>query len=167
MRKVVVLSVLAMFICGVFFQAGQAYAKELKIGYVNAVKILYEYNKAKEMMKGLEAKSKAKDAEYNNMLEELRKLKDEQALLSDKAKAEKQVILDNKFKALQDFRLKARNELMKDESDMLASIRKDIEKVAADYSKTSGYDMVLDSNTLLYGSADNDLTNEVLSRLNK
>ena len=101
------------------------------------------------------------------MIEELRKLKDEQALLSEKAKAEKQVVIDNKIKILQDFDKKTRDELVKERNDMLALILKDIEKVVADYSKSNGYDFIMNSRMLLYGGTEYDLTNEVLSRLNK
>ena len=167
MRKFAVLAVAAVFACAMFFGIAQAGAKEYKIGYVDLAKVFDEYKKTKDSEKNLESKGKAKEAERANMIEELRKLKDEQALLSDKAKAEKQVILDNKIKILQDFDRKTRDELVKERNDMLALILKDIEKVVADYSKSNGYDFIMNSRMLLYGGTEYDLTNEVLSRLNK
>jgi Skp family chaperone for outer membrane proteins len=50
---------------------------------------------------------------------------------------------------------------------MLGGILKDIEKVVADYAKANGYDIVLNSRMLLYGGEQYDMTNEILSRLNK
>lgn len=167
MRKIMVLAVAAVFVCGMFFGASQAYAKEYKIGYVDLAKVFDEYKKTKESEKDLEARGKVKEADRANMVEELRKLKDEQALLSEKAKAEKQTIIDNKIKALQDFDRKTRDELIKERNDMLGLILKDIEKVVAEYSKANGYDLILNSRMLLYGGTEYDLTNEVLTRLNK
>ncbi len=167
MRKYVALAVAAIFICGMFFGVQQASAKEYKIGYVDLAKVFDEYKKTKDSEKNLETKGKAKETERANMIEELRKLKDEQALLSEKAKAEKQVTIDNKIKVLQEFDRKTRDELVKERNDMLALILKDIEKVVADYSKANGYDYIMNSRMLLYGGSEYDLTNEVLSRLNK
>lgn len=167
MRKIIVLAVAAVFACGMFFGLSQAYAKEYKIGYVDLAKVFDEYKKTKDSEKDLEVKGKAKEADRANMVEELRKLKDEQALLSEKAKAEKQTVIDNKIKALQDFDRKSRDELIKERNDMLALILKDIEKVVAEYSKAAGYDFILNSRMLLYGGAEYELTNEILSRLNK
>ena len=167
MKKIIVLAVAAVFVCGMFFGVSRADAKEYKIGYVDLAKVFDEYKKTKDSEKDLEAKGKAKEADRANMVEELRKLKDEQALLSEKAKAEKQTIIDNKIKALQDFDRKTRDELIKERNDMLGLILKDIEKVVAEYSKATGYDFILNSRMLLYGGTEYDLTNEILSRLNK
>ena len=115
----------------------------------------------------LEEKGKGKENERAKMVDEVKKLKDEQALLSEKAKAEKQGAIDTKIKALQEYDTKTRNELMKDRNDMLGGIMKDIEKVVTDYAKASGYDIVLNSRMLLYGAEQYDLTSEILTRLNK
>jgi len=145
----------------------EAFAKDYKIGYVDLAKVFDQYGKTKDAEKALSEKGKAKEVERKTMIDELRKLKDEQALLSDKAKAEKQGIIDDKVKKLQDFDKKAQDELMGERNDMLGGILKDIEKVVTDYAKETGYDMVLNSRTLLYGADQYDLTQEVLKRLNK
>jgi outer membrane protein len=167
MKKVIALAVVAMFVAGMFFGVAQASAKEYKIGYVDLAKVFDEYKKTKDSEKNLEAKGKAKEADRNKMVEELRKLKDEQALLSEKAKAEKQAVIDSKIKVLQDFDRTTRDALVKERNDMLGSILKEIEKVVTDYSKANGYDFILNSRMLLYGGEQYDLTNEVLTRLNK
>lgn len=166
MKKIIILAA-AVFVFGMLLGVGRAYAKEYKIGYVDLAKVFDEYKKTKDSEKDLEAKGKVKEADRANMVEELRKLKDEQALLSEKAKAEKQTVIDNKIKALQDFDRKTRDELIKERNDMLGLILKDIEKVVAEYSKATGYDLILNSRMLLYGGTEYDLTNEILSRLNK
>ncbi|MCM8761017.1 MAG: OmpH family outer membrane protein [Candidatus Omnitrophica bacterium] len=168
MGRIAVLAVAVIFAGGLLLSAADiALAKEYKIAYVDLAKVFDEYKKTKESEKKLEEKGKSKEAERTKMVDELRKLKDEQALLSEKAKADKQVIIDNKIKALQDFDRVTRDELVKERNDMLGNILKDIEKVVTEYAKTNGYDMVLNSRMLLYGGEQYDLTNEILSRLNK
>ena len=154
--------------CGIAVFTGSAvFAEGDKIGYVDMAKVFGEYSKTKESEKALEEKGKAKEDERKKMIDEVRKLKDEQALLSDKAKAEKQTALDEKIKVLQDFDRRTRDDLIKERNDKLGLILKDIEKVVTDYSKETGYDIILDSRMLLYSAEKMDVTEEILKRLNK
>jgi len=171
MVRKLALAVAVIFAVGLFGGAvgscEKVYAKEYKIGYVDLAKVFDEYKKTKESEKSLEEKGKAKEADRKKMVDELKKLKDEQALLSEKAKAEKQKTIDDKIKVLQDFDRSVRDELMKERNDRLAAIMKDIEGVVTIYAKEAGYDLIVNSRALLYGSEQYDLTKEVLSRLNK
>lgn len=145
---------------------GQAAAKEYKIGFVDLAKVSDEYTKTKEYEKSFEAQIKGKDAERQKFVDEIRKLKDEQALLSDKAKAEKQTIIDDKIKNLQEFDRKVRDELIKQRNQMLGDVQRDIDGIISAYSKDAGYDIVLIKQTVLFGGNDLDLTAEVVKRLN-
>ena len=169
--KVAVLALAIMFAASVLVGgvAEKAYAKEVKMGYVFMAKVFDEYYKTKDSEKVLSEKGALKEADRKKMIDELKKLKDEQALLSDKAKAEKQTVLDLKLKALQDFDLKTRDELMKERNDMLSGIMGDITKVITDYAKAEGYDLVLNSDprVMLYGNEGMDITATILAKLNK
>lgn len=165
MKKIIVLAIAALFTIGLF--CGDALAKEYKIGYVDLAKVSDEYTKTKDYEKSFETKVKEKDAERQKFVDEIRKMKDEQALLSDKAKAEKQAIIDDKIKNLQDFDKKVRDELIKQRNTMLGEIQKDIDGVISAYSKEAGYDVVLIKQTVLYAGPELDLTAEVIKRLNK
>lgn len=166
--KVAVLALAIVFAASVL-AGGIAEAKELKVGYVFMAKVFDEYYKTKDSEKTLSAKGAAKDAERKKMIDELKKMKDDQALLSDKAKAEKQKAIDVKLKALQDFDMKTRDELMKERNDLLGGIMADINKVIADYARAEGYDVVLNSDprVMLYGADNMDITATILGKLNK
>lgn len=166
MKKLLAVAVAVVFAAGMFAGTTQAFAKEIKIAYVDLAKVFDEYSVTKNSEKNLEEKGKAKEAERTAMVEELRKLKDEQALLSEKAKAEKQTIIDNKIKALQDFDRVTRDALVKERNDMLGNILKDIEKVVADFAKANGYDYIFNSRMLLYGMPESDITAAILAKLN-
>ena len=171
MKKLMVLAVAFMFVAGLLIGgvAEKAYAKEVKMGYVFMAKVFDEYYKTKDSEKVLSEKGTAKEVERKKMIDELKKMKDEQALLSDKAKVEKQAALDIKVKALQDFDLKTRDELMKQRNDLLGGIMADINKVIGDYAKAEGYDVVLNSDprVMLYGADGMDITATILAKLNK
>lgn len=171
MKKLMVLTVAFLFAASLFMggAAEKAYAKEMKIGYVLMAKAFDDYYKTKDSEKALSAKSAAKEAERRKMIDELKKMKDEQALLSDKGKQEKQTAIEGKLKTLQDFDIKTRDELMKERNDMLGGIMADITKVITDYAKAEGYDMVLNSDprVMLYGAEGMDITATILAKLNK
>lgn len=164
MKKIAVLVIAAIFIIGLI--CSNAFAKEYKIGYVDLAKVSDEYAKTKDYEKNFESQVKGKDAERQKFVDEIRKLKDEQALLSDKAKAEKQTTIDDKIKNLQEFDRRVRDDLIKQRNQMLGEIQKDIDGVISAYAKEAGYDIVLIKQTVLFGGSDLDVTAEVIKRLN-
>jgi outer membrane protein len=164
--KRVAVAVAILFAAGILC-ATASYAKEVRLAYVDLAKVFEEYKKTKDAEKTMEEKGKVKEAERKKMIDELRKLKDEQALLSEKAKAEKQKDIDAKIKILQDFDMKTRDELLKERNDTLGVLLKEIEAVVNAMAKDKGYDMVLNSRTLLYGAPEYDLTAEAIKSLNK
>ena len=167
MNRRIALAVAVVFALASIICFGQdAFAKELKIGYANPAKIMSEYNKAKDAGKSLESKFKVKDTERKKMVDEITKMKDEQSMLSDKAKAEKQTAIDTKIKTLQDFDKKAREELINERNDVAGGLENDVFKSISDYAKANGYDMVLDSRAMLYAKPENDFTNEIVKDLN-
>lgn len=166
LRKISLAAVVLFALAICLTAANDAFAKEYKIGYVDLAKVSDEYSKTKEYEKNFETQVKAKDAERQKFVDEVRKLKDEQALLSDKAKAEKQNIIDDKIKNLQDFDRRVRDDLIKQRNQMLGEIQKDIDGVISGYAKEGGYDIVLIKQTVLYGGPELDITAEVVKRLN-
>ena len=166
-RRLSLIVVIAVLVTtGFALLSRDAFAKEYKIGYVDLAKVSDEYAKTKDFEKTFEVQVKGKDAERQKFVDEVRKLKDEQALLSDKAKAEKQTIIDNKIASLQEFDRKVRDELIKQRNQMLGEIQKDIDAVISAYSKEAGYDIVLIKQTVLFAGPELDVTAEVVKRLN-
>lgn len=157
----------AIFLFGTIFGFGTALAKEYKIGFVDLPKVFDEYKKTKTAAKELDDKRAAKEAERKAMVDELRKMRDEMSLMSEKAKGEKQALYESKEKILRDFETKVGSELMKERQDKLNAIMKDIEKVTSDYAKETSYDLILNTRFMLYGNEQYDLTSEILKRLNK
>ncbi len=167
MNKITAFVVLIVFVLGIVLTPQILFAKDLKIGYIDLAKVFDQYSKTKDSDKALEKKGKGKEGERKALVEEIRKLKDEVALLSEKARAGKQPQIDEKIRALQDFDRKTREELVRERNEMVGNILRDIEKVVTDYSKKEGYDVILNSRMLLYGNEQYDLTDEILNKLNK
>ncbi len=137
-----------------------------KVGYVNLTRVFFEYEKSKELKKSLEDKAKLKDSERKRMVDDIKRLKDEAELLSDKAKSEKDPVIDDKIRTLQEFDTKTKEEIAKEGSSSSGEVLDDIEGVINDYAKKQGYSMIIDSEALLYGDDAGNLTDPVIKLLN-
>ena len=137
-----------------------------KIGYVDLARVFDEYNKTKAFDKTLEGKGALKQADRDKMVAEVKKLRDEAELLSAKAKDDKQAVIDEKIKTLQDFDRTTRDGLRKERDGMVRDILKEIEVVIQDFGKAQGYGYIFNDRVLVYKSEGNDLTNQVIKVLN-
>ncbi len=137
-----------------------------KIGYVDLARVFDEYQKTKEFDKSLESKGAAKQAERDKVVAEVKKLRDEAELLSAKAKDDKQAVIDEKIKALQDFDRTTRDTLRKERDGMVRDILKEIEVVIQDFGKSQGFGYIFNDRVLVYKSDQNDLTTQVIKVLN-
>jgi outer membrane protein len=148
------------------FAAAFVYAAELKIGYIDAIKVFDNYEKTKEQDKILEQQSDKKKQEREKLVNEVRKMKDELDVLSSKAKEQKQAQIDEKLKNLQDYDQKTRTELGQQRDKMARDILKEIEQIVNKYAEDNGYNIILNSRTLVYGQQQYDLTDKILELLN-
>ncbi|MBU4488237.1 MAG: OmpH family outer membrane protein [Candidatus Omnitrophica bacterium] len=151
----------------IFFQAAPVLAKDIKIGYVSLGKAFDEYGKTKEADAVLEKKSNEKEKEREKMVNEISKLRDELELLNEKSKKDKQVVIDDKLKKLQEFVNATREELAKERDEMVKDIVREIDKVIQDYGKANGYTVILNDRVLVYGEDALDVTQDIVDILNK
>ena len=137
-----------------------------KIGYVDLGKVFDDYEMTKSLDKQLEAKGSVKQADRDKMVAEIKKLRDEAELSSAKAKEDKQAVIDEKLKVLQDFDRTTRDALRKERDDMVKDILKQIEVVIQDFGKAQGYGYIFNDRVLVYKGEGNDLTAQVTKVLN-
>lgn len=156
----------SLLICSLMFSS-PAFAKEIKMGYVNLGKAFDEYGKTKQADTVLEKKSAEKEKERQKMVDEISKLKDELELLNDKVKKEKQGVIDEKLKKLQEFVNATREELNKQRDEMVKDIVREIDKVIQDYGKQNGYTVIMNDRVLVYGEDTLDITQDIVDLLNK
>ncbi len=137
-----------------------------KIGYVDLGKVFDDYEMTKSLDKQLEGKGSVKQADRDKMVAEIKKLRDEAELSSAKAKEDKQAVIDEKLKVLQDFDRTTRDALRKERDDMVKDILKQIEVVIQDFGKSQGYGYIFNDRVLVYKGEGNDLTAQVTKVLN-
>jgi len=143
-----------------------AYAAELKIGYVDVARVFDNYNKTKDQDKILEQQNNKKKEERDKLVKQIRKMKDELDILSEKAKEKKQTQIDEKIKELQEYDQQTRTGLRQQRDEVVRKILKETEQVIEKYAKKNDYTMILNNRVLLYGQKQDDLTDKILKILN-
>lgn len=147
--------------------AHPAWARLDKVAYVDVAKVFDEYQKTKDNDTKLQSAGKKKEEERDAIVHEIRRLKDEQALLAEDAKEKKQEAIDVKIRELQDFDAAARRELGEQRNQTVREIFKDIDELVQRYGERKGYDLIINDRVLLYRRPTLDVTKEVLDELNR
>ncbi len=140
---------------------------EQKMAFVDVAKVFNDYQKTKDNESKLQAAGRKKEQERDALVYEIRRLKDEQALLAEDARNKKQEAIDAKFKELQEFDGNARKELGQQRNETVKDIFKDIDELVQRYGERKGYDIIFNERVLLYRNPRFDVTVEVLEELNR
>jgi len=164
MKKFLLMLVVVSF---VFSLAISSWAKEMKVGYADKLRILFEYNKAKQLNDELEKENQNAIKEFDKKAEEIKKIRDEMELLSESAKKEKESVLEQKLKSLDEFRKERQREIGRKYDESIRGISKEIADVCEKYGKDNGYDAIIDTRATLYVPDSLDITDGILKELNK
>lgn len=160
--------ILGWGVAGVLLTAGSgdlAYAQ--KVAYIDVAKVFDSYEKTKEHDRVLQEKGRAKEEERDALVHEVRQLKDELALLGEGSKEKKQEELEAKVRQLQEFDQKVKRELGTERNTIVQEIFKDIDTTVQRYGERKGLDLILNERAALYHNQTLDVTQDVLTELNK
>lgn len=155
------------FIAFLMWQPVAVFSEESKIATLDLSRAFDEFQKTKESDKILEGKGNEKKAERDKKVTEIKKLKGELDLLSDEGKKEKQAMIDQKVKELQEFDREVRDSLRGERDQMVREILKEIDQTIQEYGHEKGYTMILNDRVLLYKDKTLDVTEDIIKRLNK
>ena len=158
---------LGVSICSLGFFLAPGSAQAEKTAYVDVAKVFDGYQKTKDNDAKLQAAGKKKEEERDAIVHEIRRLKDEQALLAEDARDKKQEAIDAKVRELQEFDAAARRELGQERNQTVREIFKDIDDIVQRYGERKGYDFIFNDRVLLYRSARFDVSKEILDEINR
>ncbi|MCF7869798.1 MAG: OmpH family outer membrane protein [Candidatus Omnitrophica bacterium] len=151
----------------VFSFSASSFAKDLKIGYVDTIEVFNEYQRTKEEDKQLEAKKEKAKESLETREKEIQKIQSKlEVLKEDKQEAER-AKLQEKMKEYRDIRQKEFTDIKKERDEMMKDIIEDIDQTIKDYAESNNYDLVVNGNSVLYGLESNDLTDKILTIINK
>ena len=169
MKAISILSKSALLAFAAGLLAGPAVAADLKIGYVNAVKVIEEAPQGEVALKKLEAEFVPRDKQIVEMQKKLKQLEqdlEKNALLmkeADHRSREFEIVTLKRDlrRATQEFR----EDYNLRRNEELAALQKIVQKTIADMAKQENYDLILES--AVYAGPKADITDKVLKKLGK
>lgn len=155
------------------FFASSTLAAKAKYAVVDMQAVILNVGEGKTARAKLEKEIKAKEKELMKRKGELDKLNKEwtqqAALLSEKARMEKQQDFQKKFLALRNDEMSFQNEIKRKEQEATQKIAVSVSKIVNEMAKSRGFDMVFETNSagLLYLEDPVDMTKEVIAAYEK
>jgi len=140
-------------------------APKEKFATVDIGKIFDEYEKTKKYDQEFQTEGKLKQEERDAIVHEVRRLRDEQALLAENARQEKQNTIDAKMKELENFDNAVRQTLGEKRNKAVKEVFQDIENVMTQYGERKGFDFIFNDRALLYKDKRFDVTADILKEL--
>ncbi len=163
MRKILAILIILSFCSWV----STAYAQDLKLGYINLKQVLDDYQKVTEGENALLKEAEEKNKERDELVKEIKNLREKLDLLEDKQKEKKQQELDEKIKQLQDFTYQTRTSLREKRDEKFREIMKEVKDVIAEYGSSRNYNIIIDDTLLLYKDEKLDVTADIIKTLNQ
>ena len=147
-----------------------ANAAELKVGYVNAVKVIEEAPQGEAALKKLEAEFGPRDKKLVAMQADVKKLEDalekNGLLMKDAERRSKELEIVGLKRDLRRATQEFREDYNLRRNEELASLQKVVFKAIVEIAKQENYDLILHEGTI-YASKRVDLTDRVLKKLGK
>ncbi len=165
--------ILHVFLCilmagsAAFAAEPSASAPASRTGIVDVDRVFKEYKATQAKEQELEKFSAAKKEEREKKVSEIRGLRDEMLLLNEENRAKQRQTLEEKLRDLASFDAQIKATLQDQRESAVGSLLTRIEKVVNSFAKERGYELVLSSRAVLYGTDGIDLTDEVVSILNQ
>jgi outer membrane protein len=154
----------------VFSLIGTSYATDIKIAYVNTVKVIEEAPQSKAALKKLEAEFRPRDKKLVGLRDKIKESedrleKDDLVIKpSERRDIERELLTQkrNLRRATQEFR----EDYNLRRNEELALLQKQISRVIIAIAKSGHYDLVVHEGTM-YASSRIDITEKVLRKLGK
>jgi outer membrane protein len=165
------MTTIAFVVSALLLNAGISRAEEMKVGIVDLQRAIQTSDAGKKAKSQLEEAFNKKKKELQSEEANLKKLQEEfqkkQSALSDSAKKEQQMKLQEKFMRYQDLLQKSQAEIQKKEQEMSEPIIRKIREKVNEIAKKKGYNLVLEKNdnVVLFSQDKDDLTEEVMKSL--
>lgn len=144
-------------------------AAELKIGYVNAVKVIEEAPQGEAALKKLEAEFAPRDKQIVEMQNKLKQLEQEleknALVLKDAEHRSREFEIISLKRDLRRATQEFREDYNLRRNEELVALQKIVQKTIAEIAKQENYDLILES--AVYASTRADITDKILKRLGK
>ncbi|MCB1877624.1 MAG: OmpH family outer membrane protein [Chromatiales bacterium] len=146
-----------------------AQAQDLKIGFVDAARVIKESPQMDAARRSIEKEFSPRDRELKSMEESIKRdvasLKRDGAVLSESKRRDMERDIRQKERELERSRDEAREDLSIRQNEALANLTRQAEEAVAGIAKQQKYDLILNNAGVAFASKRVDITDEVLARL--
>ena len=146
-----------------------AMSADLKIGYVNAVKVIEEAPQGEAALKKLEAEFAPRDKQIVDMQNKLKQLEQEleknALVLKDTEHRSREFEIVSLKRDLRRATQEFREDYNLRRNEELAALQKIVQKTIAEIAKQENYDLILES--AVYAGPRADITDKILKKLGK
>jgi outer membrane protein len=160
-----------MFLVMVFSFSIAAHAAEMKIGIVDFQQVVEKSEPGQRIESGLKKEGERMEGELTKDKEELKNLKEkierEAMVMSREAREEKEIEFRVKARNLQDKEKRYRAEFVGKQRQEVDKLRSVVLEIVQELGKKEGYTLVLSKVGVLYHANAVDLTDKVVTQLNK
>lgn len=169
--KKIVIMLGAILIAATGMQAIAADASQFKIAVVNVQQVLQQSPRVAELSKKLEAQFKDRQSKINNeqkaLQDSLDKFKKESPTMSakDRDATQKKIAADRADLVKQV--VAYQQDLQKEQNKIMQGILSDLNGIVSSIAKAQNYNLVLDSQAVIYSAEGHDITKEVGDKFNK
>ena len=159
------------FILATGMNVAMAATDTIKVAVVNVQQVLQQSPRVTALSKKLEDKFKNRQTKLNkeqkSLQDELDKFKKESPTMSKKKRetTEKKITADRS--ALVKQVVSYQQDLQKEQNKVMQGILEDLNGIVSKIAKKQKYNLVLDSQAVVYSANGNDITKEVASQFNK
>jgi outer membrane protein len=159
----------ALFAIAACLAASSAYSADLKIGYVNAVKVIEEAPQGEAALKKLEAEFAPRDKKIvemqNNLKQMEQDLEKNALLLKDTEHRSKEFEIVSLRRDISRATQEFREDYNLRRNEELAALQKVVQKTITDIAKQENFDLILES--AVYAGPKADITDKILKKLGK
>ncbi|MEW6535038.1 MAG: OmpH family outer membrane protein [Candidatus Auribacterota bacterium] len=161
--------------CLCSFNASAQQSSSLKIGFVNFDEVVRRYYKTVIYQEQMQSEAAGEEADLKEKIEEINRIKEEMQLLSEEARQEKEKLLQLKIAEAQGQRDQTKRDFQRKAINSMTDVFNDIYVEIDKQGKEGGYTFIfrqkfsspaIDQPLVLYGDAQYDLTESVITALN-
>lgn len=161
---------LAPVIAAILLVSQSAYAQDLKVGYVNVVKIIEQAPQGDAALKKLESEFGPRDRELRAMRDKIKALEDDldknALVLKESERREKERELLDLRRSLKRSTEEFREDYNLRRNEELGELQKIVYKAIVDIAKSNKFDLIIHEGAV-FASDRIDITEQVLQQLSK
>ncbi|MBN3040763.1 MAG: OmpH family outer membrane protein [Candidatus Omnitrophica bacterium] len=142
------------------------FAEDLKIGFVDVLKVFNDYKKTADYDDKLEEEKEKVDSKLEEKKDNIEKMQKKLSLLKDAEKEKQDKEINEAVREYRELERKAYIDIKKERDEKMKEIFDDVTKIIEDYAKDKKYDLIIDKTAVHYGNQVMDLTSEILKIAN-